>query len=195
MGTWYVGSWKWDSTFCEQLGKFFTSPEMWSTTLQFREESSAIMARIHGNPLLDSCDIGRQDSPATMRDQLQFYRKACVTGQDAFELEALMAEVSTLLRGNQGLHIIDADDPLLVEHGEAHVHKQFCDYLAEPMTAPKESQEAWVDPMHFYTMDTFVRNLVNGYVPPALILEIGRQALPRIAARSDAKNALRAYSQ
>jgi hypothetical protein len=78
---------------------------------------------------------------------------------------------------NHGFHIIDADDPELVEHGEAYIHEKLTSYLAEPFV---EGSEATLPP---YVRTYMERNTVNGLALgwyaglPAVFLEPLRQRL------------------
>jgi hypothetical protein len=78
---------------------------------------------------------------------------------------------------NQSFHIIDADHPELLEHGEAYIHARLTSYIAEPFL---ESSDLPLPPyvrryVNRSTVDALTTPWRAG--PPAVFLEALRQRL------------------
>jgi hypothetical protein len=77
---------------------------------------------------------------------------------------------------NHGFHIIDADDPELVEHGEAYIHERLTSYIGEPFRANSDALPPYI---RSYVDQNTVIGLADGWYTglPAVFLEPLRQRL------------------
>ncbi|MGH3967106.1 MAG: hypothetical protein ACRDTV_03050, partial [Mycobacterium sp.] len=105
-------------------------------------------ARAHGNPFLDTSSMIRQESTAVMGGQMQTYDtedQARAAGGEAAPsvYQKLFEAMPGMWQQNHGFHIIDADHPELLEHGEAYIHERLTSYVAEPF---REGSEVAVPP-------------------------------------------------
>jgi hypothetical protein len=171
MGTWYTEDHRWNENFTKELDAMFHHPAMEEVALSLKPESSVIAGRVHGNPFIESCNIGRQASPATMRKQLDVYEAAFASGSDPQSYKDLLANAAKSYELADGGHIMDIDDPMLVEQGEAYIHKQFTDYLSDAAQRDDELGRT----LRQYMDSTFIKCLENGLVPPAVVTEPPRQ--------------------
>jgi hypothetical protein len=102
------------------------------------ESTNLNEARAHGNPHLDVTSLIRQESTAIMGQQMNTYdsEDQAHTENDETPPKHRYQEMFELLPEiwdqNQSFHIIDADDPELLEHGEAYIHTRLTSYIAEP---------------------------------------------------------------
>jgi hypothetical protein len=80
---------------------------------------------------------------------------------------------------NHGFHIIDIDDPELVEHGEAYVHEQLTSYIAEPLREGSDSYQSLPPYVQSYVDRNTVNALAKGWYTglPAVFHEPLRQRL------------------
>jgi hypothetical protein len=80
---------------------------------------------------------------------------------------------------NHGFHIIDIDDPELVEHGEAYVHERLTSYIAEPLREGSEAFGSLPPYVGRYVDTNTVNGLAKGWYTglPSVFLEPLRQLL------------------
>lgn len=151
--------------------------------LGMEENNNLNEARAHGNPFLDITSVIRQESTAVMAGQIDTYNQedeVRATGEEApsgHGYQELFDAMPDIWDQNHGFHIIDADDPELLEHGEAYIHEKLTGYLSEPFL---EGAEKTLPP---YVRKYMERNTVNGLALgwyaglPAVFLEPLRQRL------------------
>jgi hypothetical protein len=147
------------------------------------ESTNLNEARAHGNPYLDVTSLIRQESTAVMGQQMETYDSEdqaqsasdeAASGNRYQEMFELLPEI---WNQNHSFHIIDADDPELLEHGEAYIHEKLTSYVAEPF---REGSELPLPP---YVRRYVGRNTVDGLATPwyaglpAVFLEPLRQRL------------------
>jgi hypothetical protein len=90
----------------------------------------------------------------------------------------LFADLPEMWTQNHGFHVIDIDDPELVEHGEAYIHERLTSYVAEPL-----SDRPGSEPLPEYIGTYVDRNTVDGLALgwyaglPSVFLEPLRQRL------------------
>jgi hypothetical protein len=182
MAMWYVVGWKYNSNYTQQMDDALN---LMADPLEIKEDSSANEARAHGNPYLDVSTVIRHASTAVMAGQMKSY-KAEVAEREAAEEPATgfgYAEMFDALPKawdqNHGFHIIDIDDPELVEHGEAYVHQQLTSYIAEPLREGSESYQSLPPYVQSYVDRNSVNALAKGWYTglPAVFLEPLRQRL------------------
>jgi hypothetical protein len=182
MAMWYVVGWKYNSNYTQQIDDALN---LMADPLEIREDSSANEARAHGNPFLDVSSVIRHDSTAVMAGQMKSY-KAEVEERAAGDEPAAgfgYAEMFEALPNawdqNHGFHIIDIDDPELVEHGEAYVHEQLTSYIAEPLREGSDSYQSLPPYVQSYVDRNTVNALAKGWYTglPAVFHEPLRQRL------------------
>jgi hypothetical protein len=176
MGTWYVDEYTYYPNFSQHHDELIHAPAMLDQALSLRAHSSLFAARVHGVPALESANIGWQNSPERMRDQFDVYKNAVLSGDESFGFKKIFGEMPEVWRTANGFHVIDSDDPMLVEKGEAYVHKQFTDYF-EPIGEPEETSDEWTKLLRSYIFRWLANDSALGIVPPAVVLEPVRQIL------------------
>ena len=147
------------------------------------ESTNLNEARAHGNPHLDVSSLIRQESTAIMGQQMNSYdsEDQAHTKSDETPPTHRYQEMFELLPEiwdqNQSFHIIDADHPELLEHGEAYIHARLTSYIAEPFL---ESSDLPLPPyVRHYVNRSTVDALTTPWHagPPAVFLEALRQRL------------------
>ena len=173
MPTWYIDEYSYNPNFTEELDQIIHAPALFDEALGLDARSSVFGGRVHGNPNLESSNIGWQESPARMRDQDAVYEAAINAGGDAAEgMKAIFAGMPDVWKTTGGFHIMDADDPMLVEKGEDYVHKQFTDYFVDHIEA---NTSEWDVLMKTYLFKNLVNNIALGVVPAGVVVEPLRQ--------------------
>jgi hypothetical protein len=194
MPMWYVFGARYNENYTEEIDGFLHRLDGLAV-LGEDEGANVSEARAHGNPFLDCSTLIRQESTAVMAAQIDIYNSddearaadEAPAAQGDEELlgsqergriiELLFDVMPSMWDQNHGFHIIDIDDPELVEHGEAYVHEQLTSYLAE---AFREGSDRTLPP---YVREYMERNTVDGVANgwytglPAVFLEPLRQRL------------------
>lgn len=174
LGAYYIDEYTYNSNFTQEIDDIIHAPAMLDQALGLEANSSIIGGRVHGNPNLESANVGWQESPARMRDQDEVYRAAVVSGDDNFEFKKLFSKLPDVWKTSGGFHVIEADDPMLVEQGEAFIHKQFTDYMSANVCDP---QDEWDTLCSSYIFKHLLNNIALGVVPAAVVVEPVRQLL------------------
>lgn len=173
MGAFYVDGVKFNRTYTRQQDEILNAQGIWDDPMGFGARSSIQGGRVHGNPGFEWTNLSWQDSPARMRDQDEVYRTAITSGNDeAFSYGEVFASMPDAWDASGGFHVIDADDPMLVEQGEAFIHKQFTDYMSANVC---EQKDEWDKLCTSYLFKNLFLNIENGVVPAAVVVEPLRQ--------------------
>jgi hypothetical protein len=181
MPMWYVDGLRFNDNYTQEMDDFLykTMGAGWSGVEKGKE--NVAFERSHGNPFLDVSSVAWHESTARMAGQMSTYRtedEARASGEapSRHGYKEMFENIPEMWDQNHGFHIIDIDDPELVEHGEAYVHERLTSYISEPF---REHSDA-VPP---YVRSYVDRNTVNGLAHglytglPAVFLEPLRQRL------------------
>lgn len=177
---WYIDGHKYEpERYTELLDGFQNNAAMITEMGNFEELKLLMEARCHGNPHLDTVTIGWHENTSQKRAENDSFRAASASDEVAEILKLGFEAIGGSQSFVEGsLYIIDIDDPELVEHGEAHIHRQLTSHLADPITKPREEWEPWMAPVYDTYIDSlFLENIANGFVPGAIVAEIERQRL------------------
>ena len=187
MPMWYVFGARYNENYTEEVDHFLHRLDDMGL-LGMDEGSNINEARAHGNPFLDCSSLIKQKSTAVMAGQMDTYNAddenraagEAPVAQENEELlgyEELFEILPTIWDQNHGFHIIDTDDPELVEHGEAYIHERLTGYVAEPF---REGSDRRLPPyIRPYVERNTVDALATGWYAglPAVFLEPLRQRL------------------
>jgi hypothetical protein len=174
MGAWYIDGIRFNSNYTRHQDEIVNASGIWDDPMGFGR-ASLQGCRVHGNTEFEWSNIAWQDSPARMRDQDAVYRAAINAADDTFAYKEIFDGMPDSWDASGGFHIIDIDDPMLLERGEAYIHKQFTDYMAETISRPEESSDEWDKLCRSYIFKNFFLNLSSGVVPAAIVVEPVRQ--------------------
>ncbi|MGH3968767.1 MAG: hypothetical protein ACRDTV_11775, partial [Mycobacterium sp.] len=139
MPMWYVDGLRFNENYTQKMDDFLS--QMGAGWAGIEEESKNLSeARAHGNPFFDLSSVNWHESTARMAGQMNTYRAeddARAAGEEpsGYGFKEMFEKVPEMWDQNHGFHIIDADDPELVEHGEAYIHQKLTSYVAEPFRA------------------------------------------------------------
>ena len=181
MPMWFVYGLKYNDNYSQEVDDALN---LMTDSVPGQAGSSLTEARAHGNPYFDVSSVVRHESTAVMGSQYKAYR-AEMEAREAGEepsghgYQEMFETLPGMWEQNHGFHVIDIDDPELIEHGEAYIHEQLTSYIAEPLREGSES---------FGTLPPYVqpyvdRNTVNGLAKgwhgglPPVFLEPLRQRL------------------
>ncbi|ORW24358.1 hypothetical protein [Mycobacterium palustre] len=182
MAMWYVFGARYTENYTAEIDGFLHRLDDLGL-LGMDEGNNLNEARAHGNPFFDITSIIRQENTSVMGGQMKTYGsedEARAAGEEApsgHGYRELFEVLPEIWDQNHGFHIIDIDDPELVEHGEAYIHEQLTSYVAEPF---REGSEVVLPP---YIRPYVERNTVNGLAKgwhgglPAVFIEPLRQRL------------------
>jgi hypothetical protein len=157
-------------------------------------ERDLVEARVHGNPLFDTTmSIHWQHDTAVMRVMATaLFRDASggaasdeaadgddVAGQawEELSLDDQLSALPEVFYHTDAFHIIDIDDPELVEFGEEYIHQQLTSHWGELARQPLSEREPWVTAGLSFLDRQFFNNLVRGTDTPGVIKEPIRQRL------------------
>lgn len=174
MPTFYLDGIRYNNSYTQEQDALVNTQEMMTETVGLEPQSSLVSARVHGNPFFNSSNVIWQESPANMRGQLDVYRAMFASGTETQAYRDMFESMPNAYEWVEGIHIIDDDDPMLVEQGEAHVHKQFTDYLADGVYGPEA--EEWTHILREYIGKILVNTNANGFVPAPVVVEPIRQS-------------------
>ena len=185
---WFISAYEYNDNYSQEFDDFLANPAKWDDMLEIKEAGdhpSAIEARVHGNPLLDACSIGWQDSADSMHDQFDVYRAedevraAGGAPTSGYGWKEMFETLPGVWGYFEGFHIIGVDEPEYLEHTEAEIHQRLTTYLAEPFLEPGESWEP--DLKNYiprYIKRQFLNGVSNGRVTlPGAFMEPVRQLL------------------
>jgi hypothetical protein len=141
--------------------------------------------RSHGNPFLDVSSLIRQDSTAVMGGQMAAYDaedRARAAGDEppsGLGYREFFGVLPEIWDQNHGFHIIDIDDPELVQPGAAYIHARLTSYVAEPLREGSDSFGSLPPYIRTYVECNTLNALANGWYAglPAVFLESLRQRL------------------
>ena len=136
MPMWYVFGTKYNENYHQGIDDHL---QLMSQPLAAQPDSSITEARTHGNPFYDQTTIIWQVDSSIMGKQMNMYggeHEVRAEGQAApsgYGFKELFEEMPGMEDQNGSFHVIDIDDPELVEHGEAYIHHQLTSYVADPL--------------------------------------------------------------
>lgn len=165
---WYLDGRKWNDTYDSELDSIIANPDLFRMALSFEADSSLVEARVHGNPHLDTANLGWHQSTATKRAEVDVYDGDA----PAIDVTAFTNWILGATAGTESIYLIDADDPELVELGEDGVHERLTSHLADPISAPEPAE--WTHDMAKYLDRMLMEAIANGDVPPALNQQVLR---------------------
>jgi hypothetical protein len=171
MSTYHIDAYIFNANLTQSLDVMMTSPEAHESAIPGMAPV-LFAGRVHGNPLLELQNIEHMESPSTMRGQLDFYKAIFSSGNDVHSFKEFFKTMYNVWERVEAFHIIDVDDPMLLEFGEKFVHEQFTDYMAGFIT--EESGELR-EMLREYCDTVFLNTIHNGFVPTGIVLEPVRQ--------------------
>ena len=172
MPAYYVDAYAHKPNYSEEHDAPYHNQEVNNEAMGLDPSMSVLGGRVHGNPFYESATVGLQESSARMREQDQVYRTSIAAGEKLYS--NLFLTMPDAWKRTSSFHVIDVDDPDLVERGEEFVHLNFTDYLARNICEPKDE---WDRICTYYLMSHCVLNMEAGSAPPTVALEPLRQLL------------------
>lgn len=180
MPMWYVDGLRFNGNYTQEMDDFLH--QMGARWAGIEENPNNLSeARSHGNPYLDVSSVAWHESTARMAGQMNTYRaedEGRASGEEpaGYGYKEMFENIPRMWDQNHGFHIIDADDPELVEHGEAYIHERLTSYIAEPFRANSDALPPYI---RSYVDQNTVIGLADGWYTglPAVFLEPLRQRL------------------
>lgn len=124
-------------------------------------------ARVHGNPLLETATVRSHESVENKRAEITAFKAEGVAD--------FMGLVGEAYLRNEGLYLIDVDDPELIEFGEDGIHERLTSHLVEFVTdAPNDPEwsSELVDATLRYIDNCFFCNIDSGAANTAVALAV-----------------------
>lgn len=168
---WYTDAFKWKDNYSPELDEVLNGEwtKAWAS-----DDRMTFGARVHGNSMFDTMSLCWLDSVENRRGELdpQFF------GEDGLFMKMFVGvpREATYL---EGMHIFDADDPELLEMGEARVHERVTSHLGDLAVAPPEEvpDGVQIEKAVDYVDKLVFMELADNRVPTGLHVEVFRQRL------------------
>ena len=167
MPMWYVFGSKYNEHYTQKMDDHLFSSM--AEPLAAKQDSSITEARTHGNPFYDQTTIIWQEDSSVMGKQVAVYRAedaarsaGTAPAESGYSFKDLLHDMPGMWDQNGSFHIIDIDDPELVEQGEAYIHQQLTSYVAELDVSDLPEDSTFRD-VRGYLEQLFVDGITKGW--------------------------------